>query len=1363
MASEFHEGPYYGPGEYPDIQNIGAPVDEKYESELKDVVSAYLPWRPDEFPGMQPVSFTRNSIVDLEENDYFVCEKSDGVRYLLLIMKTPKGAASFLIDRKNNYHHVDIPFPLPDSLKSPGGFEFHSETLLDGEMVISNDGSRKSLRYLVFDAIAINGKSVVHDNFSKRLGFFSRDVLEPYKKFMREHIELQQKIPFIVGIKKQQRSYGVNIVFQEIKNLNSKNDGLILTPVNTPYSSGTCYKLYKWKPQELNSVDFKISVVKNKDGKPHFKLMAFDKIKYREYDDLTPDRDLYESWRNNPPDGKIGEFSWDPSITTTVWKPGYASAQREGGWVFLKYREDKDKANDINVVDAVIESIRDGVSQQDIIAVTNTIRDKWKRREEHARYLKDHPEVAKQERLERERKVAEAKSKAHAEEMEQKEAQARARRDAEAKRYDDYMKYPAFEGIANQKLIEPIVKNTYRNRPIKRNDTPKEIDVNDKPANNQINSSFQSSDKAETLDKSKSHVAKTPAKSRAKGRLSKSNSKNNIDDSTIPGNDEKLLEDDNTPKVEKKNKNIKSENKASFKEKMDIDNNDKNGNVEKDSDRFDNMKEPPTESNHVLKTKIDNEDISTINSEINGVNAVISETISVEPIDISKLKLNENEKDLTEIPTVVNVKKPVKGRRASKKIEQLSRETTPLSQIDDTDAMLSGLTTGPSSRASSVTSTPKRRKRNDSQSSPTSKRKPRVSQSKKKSKQEKEENENLLSDKDQSDKIDDLSHGNFGSNALQVDKALMMSIANVPKPKLPTPPPLIIQPKKMESFGLPDNIISTFTNRVIEKDTEDYDFDENDYEDDNSPLFKSVPAVSKNMVKSVATEIKSTIESLNKIDKGVSNLNRTDSPIIESSTADLTKSTKMLVNKDDASEKMDVETGLENSIETLHNDSILKKHDHLDDIEKVTYKKRKITKGDINSKQEKIIAFNKEKASNSKESLDIKKETGISNKEDNSQKVVSISNSRKRSSSVAKLVKNESENSLVTKKSNNEDKKLKSPREDSNGKDNRSASPSANIEFQRSSNPENVSTLARNEQDSHAPYPYGEYPRHHYPPYEHHPYNREYPYGPEYSHGRQLYSTREEYPISSPELYPSREEAYGRERYSHASGNHDIDDEKDDDDKKPISVQHEDPYRYDSYYRGYYANRGEPYAYGRYPYEYGKYGHPAYNGPSSYYNGPDTYMGDRYPPKSGYIPTEGDEGNEIRNKSYYDNRYYSHMKTKSGNFVSPPPPHPPSHSPSHPPLDHHDTSRRHSGYRGNPNEHEEGPLSKHDNYPNYNDRYYRHYPQHPEMDGRPYLERESRNMPGNHNERDSTTSKEKIEEEVETKHNNGSDSSSNTA
>lgn len=46
-----------------------------------------------------------------------------------------------------------------------------------------------------------------------------------------------------------------------IPKLQHMNDGLIFTMNKAPYYPGTCFEILKWKPANLNTVDFEIKTI----------------------------------------------------------------------------------------------------------------------------------------------------------------------------------------------------------------------------------------------------------------------------------------------------------------------------------------------------------------------------------------------------------------------------------------------------------------------------------------------------------------------------------------------------------------------------------------------------------------------------------------------------------------------------------------------------------------------------------------------------------------------------------------------------------------------------------------------------------------------------------------------------------------------------------------------------------------------------------------------------------------------------------------------------------------------------------------------------------------------------------------------
>lgn len=345
------------------------------------------------FPGAQPVSFASKHILELQKQDYYVCEKSDGIRCLMYLTDDGYGhEVTYLIDRKNDYYHVpDLHFPLSTEQEQ----EYHTGTLVDGELV--NDRQRDGtvqLNYLVFDCLVLDGSSLMHRTLDKRLAYFRDKVYNPYKALYKKYPEELQYLPFHVEFKNMEFGYGIEMMFRSVlPGLPHGNDGLIFTCRNSPYQFGTDPHILKWKFEEENSIDFRlffewpmiepdaedqangdIEPYPDYHQKPRFHLAVHrDKDEDVPYGIMTVEDSEWEDMKamNEPLDERIVECYLD----------------KQKHWRFLRWRNDKYDANHITTVNSVMESIEDSVSETQLIASSRKIRDEWKKRqaEEEAR------------------------------------------------------------------------------------------------------------------------------------------------------------------------------------------------------------------------------------------------------------------------------------------------------------------------------------------------------------------------------------------------------------------------------------------------------------------------------------------------------------------------------------------------------------------------------------------------------------------------------------------------------------------------------------------------------------------------------------------------------------------------------------------------------------------------------------------------------------------------------------------------------------------------------------------------------------------------------------------------------------------
>ncbi|KAF8634090.1 hypothetical protein AX15_001092 [Amanita polypyramis BW_CC] len=367
----------------PELPGTLVPRHSPQEQWLKGHVAHICRLDSEKFPGSQPVSFSTKDLEKLESKDYWVCEKSDGIRVLLIIATDPtsRDQSVYIIDRHNAYRALHgLFFPHHENPLRPLG-----NTVVDGELVLDVDPQTKKevLRFLAFDCLVVDDQTVMSRPLDKRYGRLKEWFYKPYAKMIRDHPHVAISHPFDIKVKDITFSYYVDKVFSvDIPALQHGTDGLIYTCVNTSYTPGTDSNILKWKPPSENSIDFKLVLrfpplkvnPKMPDfcAKPFFLLYVWcgddqGKPKYEEYDTMYVEDEEWEGMKRTREqiDDRIVEVHWDPTVSH---------------WRMMRFRDDKPSGNHKTVVENIISSIADGVEKETLMARSNAIRNAWKTR-----------------------------------------------------------------------------------------------------------------------------------------------------------------------------------------------------------------------------------------------------------------------------------------------------------------------------------------------------------------------------------------------------------------------------------------------------------------------------------------------------------------------------------------------------------------------------------------------------------------------------------------------------------------------------------------------------------------------------------------------------------------------------------------------------------------------------------------------------------------------------------------------------------------------------------------------------------------------------------------------------------------------
>jgi mRNA guanylyltransferase len=353
--------------------------------DLRALVADLLQRDTTRFPGAQPVSFAREHITELQRQEYFMCEKTDGLR-CLLFMWWQNGhdgnlePVTFLIDRKNNYYNVEPALRIPYHKDPTNPEPFLFGTVLDGELVHDQYPGEASprLNFYIFDALAIDSENLTGKTLDKRLGRFQEWVLKPYHKKLTSTPNPDLR-PFALKEKKTYPAYSIRSMFDNVlPTLKHGNDGLIFTCKSTRYEFGTDRHILKWKPPHENTIDFKLrlgdfplmdpedgeeGLIPDYDAMPtSFQLLVqHNKDNYQYFADLVITSDEWELLKglNQRLDGRIIECYRSVS---GQWK------YKPEGDGTPRWRDDKKDANHISTVNSVLASIEAPVTEEMLLA-----------------------------------------------------------------------------------------------------------------------------------------------------------------------------------------------------------------------------------------------------------------------------------------------------------------------------------------------------------------------------------------------------------------------------------------------------------------------------------------------------------------------------------------------------------------------------------------------------------------------------------------------------------------------------------------------------------------------------------------------------------------------------------------------------------------------------------------------------------------------------------------------------------------------------------------------------------------------------------------------------------------------------------
>jgi len=297
------------------------------------------------FPAPQPISLERRDLYKLIKYEYVVCAKSDGMRFLLICY----GGSNYMVDRAFKFNKVELNFDIVKLYGSETPEKNKLGGIFDGELVLNKQAK---WQFVLHDCIDIHGKDISDAIFPARYQEVIKLVCDYWKMEGSEfRLASKQFFPF--------KQLGLLHRLIEEDKLDHAVDGIICTPRNKRIGSLTQNDLFKWKPRNKLTIDFKI--VKHPEGG----ITAYVNKK-----GLLVD---YAHARHNSPEEKkfLEELAKNcpDFINKSVVECEYDDVNES--YIPIKVRADKILGNSEFTVRKTMVNIRENITIEELIELAN--------------------------------------------------------------------------------------------------------------------------------------------------------------------------------------------------------------------------------------------------------------------------------------------------------------------------------------------------------------------------------------------------------------------------------------------------------------------------------------------------------------------------------------------------------------------------------------------------------------------------------------------------------------------------------------------------------------------------------------------------------------------------------------------------------------------------------------------------------------------------------------------------------------------------------------------------------------------------------------------------------------------------------